>query len=50
MRKRVRELEAMLQCSEEWTEFWEREALAAKRKPLVAENYAIPAPASWGPR
>jgi hypothetical protein len=39
-------LEAMLRCSEEWVEFWERRALAAE-KALVAESYEISLPPSY---
>jgi len=41
-----RELEAMLRCSEEWTQFWEQRALAAEQDP-VAESYEIPIPPSY---
>lgn len=46
MRRRITkaDLEAMLTCSEEWVEFWERQAL--KRR-LYPENYEMPVPASF---
>lgn len=34
-------LEAMLRCSEEWVEFWERRALVAEQR---GERYTIPEP------
>ena len=43
MTRRERELEAMLRCSEEWVAHWERRA----RRPLPAESYEIPVPASY---
>ncbi len=41
--RRIQTLEAMLRCSEEWTQYWEREAMRAAAS---EERYKIPVPHS----
>jgi hypothetical protein len=43
-KKRIRELEAMLRCSEEWVEYWTGRAVRAEAQPDGGESYAIDAP------